>query len=126
MRVWIDPDRLTGLNMTSADVTAAIAAGDPRADNWVYGDREVPSLVHWENAMLGPIEYDLAVIAHELLIAGRQDLLPMVEAPARNKAAFRWSLAIVGVKGLTQVAASSGPEAGEARRQLLSTVLKRF
>ena len=100
--------------------------GDPRATNWVTGDREVPALVNWETAMLGPIEYDLAVIAHELLITGRHDLLPMVEGPARNKAAFRWSLAIVGVRGLTQVAASCGVEAGEARRQLLSTVLKRF
>lgn len=107
-------------------VNRGLVHGDPRTANWVRGDREIPTLVNWENAMLGPIEYDLAVIAHELLVSGRRDLLPVVEAPARNKSAFRWSLAIVGVKGLTQVAAAHGVEAGETRRQLLSTVLKRF
>lgn len=103
-----------------------IVNGDAHPYNWVLGDRDAPMLARWESAMLGPLEYDLATLAHALIVDGRGELLPMVEAPARNKAAFRWSMTVVAVAGLAEATARSGAAAGENRRQLLVSVVPGF
>lgn len=103
-----------------------IVNGDAHPLNWVLGDRDAPMLARWESAMLGPLEFDLATLAHALIVEGRSELLPLVEAPARNKAAFRWSMTVVAVAGLAEVTARAGAEAGERRRQMLDAVVPGF
>lgn len=42
MRIWIDPNRLTGLNLTPADITAAIAAQNALVAGGTLGDLPSP------------------------------------------------------------------------------------